>query len=121
MSEKPNKESIELFAQSSEGPGFTEPWQAETFAMTVKLYEAGHFTWKEWTRHLGAEIAASKKLSEPDTEETYYCCWLRAIEKLASQKGLTSESELSEQRDAWERAARATPHGQPIELQTKRN
>ena len=120
MSEKPNKEPIELFAQSSEKPTFAEPWQAQALAMTVKLYEAGYFTWKEWTQLIGAEIATSKKLSEPDTEETYYWCWLRAIEKLVSQKGLTSESELSEQRDAWERAARATPHGQPIELHTER-
>ncbi|MGH6819857.1 MAG: nitrile hydratase accessory protein, partial [Methylocella sp.] len=38
-------------------PVFREPWEAQAFAMAVKLSEAGHFTWKEWAEALGAEIA----------------------------------------------------------------
>jgi len=30
------------------GPVFAEPWQAQAFALAVKLSEQGHFTWKEW-------------------------------------------------------------------------
>ena len=40
-------------------PVFTEPWQAQAFAMVVKLHENGHFTWVEWGETLGAEIAAA--------------------------------------------------------------
>jgi len=29
------------------GPVFAEPWQANAFALAVKLSEQGHFTWKE--------------------------------------------------------------------------
>ena len=29
------------------GPVFAEPWQAQAFALAVKLSEQGHFTWKE--------------------------------------------------------------------------
>jgi hypothetical protein len=29
-------------------PVFAEPWQAQAFALAVKLSEQGHFTWKEW-------------------------------------------------------------------------
>ena len=29
-------------------PMFAEPWQAQAFALAVKLSEQGHFTWKEW-------------------------------------------------------------------------
>ena len=34
--------------RDAEGPVFREPWEAQAFAMTVKLHEAGHFTWPEW-------------------------------------------------------------------------
>jgi hypothetical protein len=29
------------------GPVFAEPWQAQAFALAVKLSEHGHFAWKE--------------------------------------------------------------------------
>src|SRR5579862_2170062 len=29
------------------GPVFTEPWEAQAFALAVKLSEEGYFTWKE--------------------------------------------------------------------------
>jgi len=32
------------------------------------------------------------------------------------EKGAMLTDELSERRDAWDRAARATPHGKPIVL-----
>ncbi|MEK7878383.1 MAG: nitrile hydratase accessory protein, partial [candidate division NC10 bacterium] len=31
----------------TEGPVFQEPWEAEAFAMAVRLHEAGYFTWRE--------------------------------------------------------------------------
>src|SRR5436190_12475375 len=36
------------------GPVFAEPWQAQAFALAVKLSEQGHFTWKEWAQGLAA-------------------------------------------------------------------
>jgi hypothetical protein len=30
------------------GPVFAEPWQAQAFALAVRLSEQGYFTWKEW-------------------------------------------------------------------------
>ena len=95
------------------GPVFQEPWQAQAFAMTVALYEAGKFTWPEWAEALSAELKAAG--AEQDGHD-YYRHWLGALERIASEKGLTSHSELGERKDAWDRAARATPHGQPIEL-----
>ena len=43
-----------------EGPVFKEPWEAQAFALTLKLHEAGHFTWVEWAETLGAEIRAAR-------------------------------------------------------------
>ena len=37
------------------GPVFKEPWEAQAFALTLELYEAGYFTWREWAETLGAE------------------------------------------------------------------
>jgi nitrile hydratase accessory protein len=95
------------------GPGFAEPWQAQAFAMTVKLHEAGVFTWPEWTEALAAEIKAA---GAHDSGEDYYDHWLTALEKLVEAKGVMTRPERLERRDAWDAAARATPHGQPIEI-----
>ena len=98
------------------GPVFAEPWQAQAFAMTVRLHEAGHFTWPEWAEALAAEIAAARRRGEPDLGDTYYEHWLAALEKLLSAKGLVSAREAQARAAAWADAARHTPHGQPIVL-----
>ncbi|MEM7636464.1 MAG: nitrile hydratase accessory protein [Pseudomonadota bacterium] len=94
-------------------PVFAEPWQAQAFAMTVKLHEKGLFTWAEWAAALSAEIAAA---GPDDPAENYYMHWLAALEKISQEKGALSETERLERKDAWDRAAKATPHGSPIEL-----
>jgi nitrile hydratase accessory protein len=97
----------------SDEPVFAEPWQAQAFAMTVKLNEQGLFTWTEWAEVFGAEIAAA---DPDDAAENYYSHWLAALEKIIEAKGAMSREERLERKDAWDRAARATPHGAPIEL-----
>jgi nitrile hydratase accessory protein len=94
-------------------PVFAEPWQAQAFAMTVKLHETGLFTWVEWAAALSREIAAA---GPDDAAENYYTHWLSALEKISQEKGALSEAERLQRKDAWDRAARATPHGSPIEL-----
>lgn len=102
------------------GPVFAEAWQAQAFAMAVTLCERGVFTWPEWAEHLGAEIKAAQRAGDPDLGDTYYNHWLAALEKLVAEKGIVASSELTDRRDAWDRAARATPHGQPIVLGRER-
>jgi nitrile hydratase accessory protein len=99
------------------GPVFREPWEAQAFAMAVALHERGTFTWTEWAAALAVEIKAAQAAGDPDTGETYYRHWLAALEKLVAAKALASTTELATRRDQWDRAARATPHGQPIELE----
>lgn len=98
------------------GPIFAEPWQAQAFAMTVRLHEAGLFAWPEWAQTLGAEFAAAAAGGHPDDGAHYYEHWLAALEKLVIAKGVTDAAALAAMRAAWDRAAKATPHGQPIEL-----
>ena len=100
------------------GPVFAEPWQAQAFALAVKLSEAGHFTWKEWAASLAAEIAAAAARGEPDDGSHYYDHWLAALEKLVAAKGLTDPNALAERKEAWADAYRHTPHGKPVELRS---
>ena len=46
-------------SRDAEGPVFAEPWQAQAFALAVKLSEQGHFTWKEWAAALADELKAA--------------------------------------------------------------
>jgi nitrile hydratase accessory protein len=98
------------------GPVFAEPWQAQAFALAVKLSEAGHFTWKEWAAALAAELQAAADRGEPDDGSHYYEHWVAALERLVSEKGLSNPAELLERKEAWADAYRHTPHGKPIEL-----
>ena len=102
--------------RDEEGPVFAEPWQAQAFALAVKLSEQGHFTWKEWAAALAAELKAAADRGEPDDGSRYYHHWLAALERLVTGKGLTDAAALLARKDAWADAYRHTPHGKPVEL-----
>ena len=98
------------------GPCFRAPWEAQAFAMAVKLHERGAFTWSEWAGALAAELAAAAARGEADDGSHYYEHWLAALEKLVAAKRIVSRDELDRRAGEWDQAARATPHGKPIEL-----
>jgi nitrile hydratase accessory protein len=102
--------------RDADGPVFREPWEAQAFAMALVLHERGMFTWSEWASTLGDEIKRAQAAGDPDTGETYYQHWLKALERLVAEKGVTTGETLRRYRDAWDHAADRTPHGQPIEL-----
>ncbi len=101
------------------GPVFEEPWEAQAFALALKLHEAGHFTWSEWTEALGAEIKAAQARGDPDLGDTYYEHWLAALERLAAEKGLVPAGDLAARKAAWRQAFLDTPHGRPVALGAK--
>jgi nitrile hydratase accessory protein len=98
------------------GPVFAEPWEAQAFALAVKLSEQGHFSWKEWAAALAAEIKAAADRGEWDDGSRYYAHWLTALERLLVAKGITDPAALVTRKDAWAEAYRRTPHGSPVEL-----
>lgn len=114
MTAVPELPGLPLDAQGS--PVFREPWQAQAFAMAVRLHAAGHFTWTEWAAQLAAQIQRAQAAGDPDRGDTYYLHWLAALEHLVAAKGLVGRGELADRKAAWDAAARSTPHGQPIEL-----
>ncbi len=99
-----------------DGPVFAEPWQAKVFAMTLQAHEAGLFSWPEWADALGKELAKDNDLPADEQPIGYYDHWLTAFESLLEGKDVAGPGVLAELKSAWDKAARATPHGQPIEL-----
>jgi nitrile hydratase accessory protein len=107
-----NPPDLALFAnlpRDQDGPVFAEPWQAQAFALAVKLSEQGYFTWKEWSAALADELKTA-------THHEYYESWLAALERLVTTKGLTDPAALQDRKEAWAEAYRHTPHGKPVEL-----
>jgi nitrile hydratase accessory protein len=96
---------------------FAEPWQAQAFALAVKLSERGHFTWSEWAATLADELKADAARGEPDDGSRYYHCWLAALERLVVAKELSDPATLMACKEAWADAFRHTPHGMPVELE----
>ena len=98
------------------GQVFSEPWQAQAFALAVHLVESGYFDRSEWAEALGEEIKAAQARGDPDLGGTYYHHWLNALERLCAAKGLALEDAVLERKEQWRRAYLDTPHGKPVEL-----
>jgi nitrile hydratase accessory protein len=114
--EPENLATLPSLPRDEGGPVFAEPWQAQAFALAVKLSEQGHFTWKEWAAALADELKAGASRDEPDDGSRYYQHWLAALERLLTAKGLTDPAALLARKEAWAEAYRHTPHGKPVEL-----
>lgn len=76
--------------QKNGEPVFDAPWQARSFAMAVKLHEAGVFSWKQWADCLSANIAQFEKVQSIRTSDEYYTLWQQTLEQLTKQ--LTEQS-----------------------------
>ena len=103
--------------QDEDGPLFSEPWQAQAFAMALALHERGLYTWPEWAAALSQQIQAAQAAGDPDLGDTCYRHWVAALEALVAAKQAGSAAELARLRAAWDHAADRTRHGQPIVLQ----
>ena len=95
------------------------PWQAQAFALAVRLSEQGYFTWIEWSEALGEQLQAAANRGEPDDGSRYYEQWLAALEQLVTEKNLIDTAKLIERKEAWVDAYRHTPHGKPVKLGDK--
>jgi nitrile hydratase accessory protein len=112
----PPLENLPALPRDAGGPVFAEPWQAQAFALAVKLSGQGHFTWKEWAAALSEELKGAADRDEPDDGSRYYEHWLAALERLVTAKGLSERATLLARKEAWVEAYRHTPHGKPVEL-----
>ena len=93
-------------------PAFAAPWEATAFALRAHLVETGRLDANRFAALLGEALR-----EEPDPVDdgtAYFVAFVTALERAAAP--LASPEELAAERDAWARAAAATPHGEPIEL-----
>ena len=102
--------------KDADGPVFAEPWQAQAFALVVRLHAEGAFTWPEWVAALSQALAADPG----DDGSRYYQHWVEALEALATRRSLVTPPELASRKRAWADAYRHTPHGAPVELSASR-
>lgn len=102
--------------QDDDGPVFREPWEAQAFALTLDLFDKGHFVWREWVELLSAEIAAAEAAGRPSDGSDYYHHWLAALEKIVAAKGLAEAAALAERKAAWSHADEHRDFGAPIVL-----
>ena len=121
MQEPENLAWLPKLPRDDGGPVFAEPWQAQAFALAVKLSEHGHFTWKEWSAALADELKGAASGGEPGDGSRYYEHWLAALERLVAAKGLSDPAAMLARKEAWAEAYRRTPHGKPVELPSTRN
>jgi nitrile hydratase accessory protein len=92
---------------------FAEPWQAQAFAMTVHLHERQVFEWSEWAQHLSQELHRPDRAADGSD---YFDAWVAALTRLLVAKGVADTDTVLALQASWQRAAEATPHGDPIAL-----
>jgi nitrile hydratase accessory protein len=108
--------ALPAIPRDADGPVFRAPWEAQAFALVVRLHAAGCFTWREWADRLAAEIRAAQERGDADLGPTYYLHWLAALEGLVAAKGIVTPGDLARRKAEWAAAASQTPRGQPIAL-----
>lgn len=119
LEQKPDLEQLAVLPplpRDEGGPVFAEPWQAQAFALAVRLSNHGYFTWKEWAATLAEELKSAADRGEPDDGSRYYEYWLAALERLVASKGLSGRDEMLARKNDWADAYRHTPHGKPVVL-----
>ena len=92
---------------------FAAPWEAQVFALVVSLQEAGLFTWSDWADRLGREI----RPADAPERAADYGAWLATLETILAERGVAARDSVAARAEAFLRAAAATPHGQPIQLE----
>lgn len=107
----PDLKSLDGITLDGDDPVFSEPWEAQAFALVIGLYEKKAFTWSEWAEVLSMTIHSD------DGCASYYELWLKALESIVLKKTLSNKEEILARETEWQNALLTTPHGQPIELQ----
>jgi nitrile hydratase accessory protein len=89
------KDLMEAPEMPTGGVTFGEPWEARAFGLAVALVTSGRFAWEEFRQHLIAEVAAADARATTDTPPAkYYECWLVALEKTVTAKGIAGRAEI---------------------------
>lgn len=75
---------------------FAAPWESRAFGLALALNEAGLIDWEEFRQALIREIGDWEAAHPYGEGWSYYDCWLRALERTASARGLVDPGALDE-------------------------
>ena len=95
---------------------FSEPWEAQAFAIVVALSDRGYFSWEEWSNTLAEVISRAEAEGGPSDGSDYYVNWVTALEQILKCNNLTDDLSLASVKAEWEQAYKLTPHGKPVSL-----
>ena len=95
---------------------FSEPWEAQAFAIVVALSDRGYFSWEEWSNTLAEVISRAEAEGGPSDGSDYYFNWVSALEQILERKSLADDLSLAAVKAEWEQAYKLTPHGKPVSL-----
>ena len=91
---------------------FSEPWQAQLYAVTVELSVSGFFWWDDWAQFLSTKIAGDMGTDDPE----YFRLWLEALVMLLEERGVLEFAEIERVSNLWKDAYIATPHGKQVTI-----
>ncbi|CAN7548887.1 nitrile hydratase accessory protein [Rhizobium leguminosarum] len=100
----------------ADATSFSEPWQAEAFAVTVELSRAGGFSWTDWVAVFSTEIKRNPQRSDEEVNTAYYRQWMSALETIMAERRLLTPVEIAGCQEHWRRSYFNTPHGKPVEF-----
>lgn len=112
----PGEQALRPLAAVDGEPAFEEAWQAQVLAIADTLVQQGMFSAGAWSEALGAALRDAEADGAEDNQQTYYRSALAALESLVERHSEIDRQAMHGKREAWERAYRSTPHGQPVEL-----
>lgn len=111
-----NLQDIPALPRNEQGPLFAEPWQLTAFGIVLSLHQNGAFEWREWVNYLSTEITSGKDYGVSDHNSIYYHQWLAALEKLVTDKNLSTFEEMMVRKEQWRHADEHRGFGEPLSL-----
>jgi nitrile hydratase accessory protein len=90
---------------------FAAPWESQAFGLALALQESGQIDWEDFRQRLIAEIGSWQAGHPAAGEWSYYGCWLSALERTVSERGLVGGDDLRTRTALL--AVRPPDHGPP--------
>jgi nitrile hydratase accessory protein len=75
---------------------FAAPWESRAFGLALALNEAGLVEWEDFRQALIREIGDWEAAHPSGAGWSYYECWLRALERTTTARGLVDPRALAD-------------------------
>ena len=96
---------------------FDAPWQAQAFALVLRLNENGCFSWEDWVRVFSEKISASPARPGESVNDAYFRQWVDALDAILIETGQFAPGDSPTRAAMWRVAYLNTPHGETVRLE----